>query len=334
MQLLFLGTSSGVPTRQRNVSALALTFDQAAEWWLLDCGEGTQHQLLRTNLSPSKLSVVLISHMHGDHVFGLMGLLATRGMNGSDIPLTIVGPVGIKGFIQSSLRATGSSLRYAHEIIEIPRGSEPVVAYEDERHVVHAVSVKHVGHTLAYVLIERDKQGHFLVERAQQLGIKPGPIYAKLKNGETVTLEDGTTVDGRDLVGPTRRGRIVGLICDTSDASPALPLLRDADLIVHEATYLACAHAELAPERGHSTAADAGRFARRANAHTLVLNHFSPRYLMRTPKNLKTDDGEHIHTISELVAEAEGQFVKGRVYAAKDFMEVAVPDPEDVQGRD
>ena len=307
MKLTFLGTAAGAPTLRRNVSGVALQFDQRREWWLFDCGEGTQHQVQKTDVSLAALRRVFISHLHGDHCFGLMGLLASRGLSGGTEPVDLYGPPGLADYVNSIRRTTGTRLAYPFEIHEINEDGEVL---EDDSYRVYAARVIHAGVTLAFVVHEKDRAGHFKIDEAQALGIRPGPIYSKLKRGEVITLEDGRVVDGSTLVEAPRTGRKVVVVCDTKDASALLPFAQGADVAIHEATYSE-ADADLAKQNAHSTAADAGRFAAKAAATQLIMTHFSPRYDQR---------GEGLTTISDLVAEAERQFVPGRVLAAKDFL--------------
>ncbi|HLX63230.1 MAG TPA: ribonuclease Z, partial [Planctomycetota bacterium] len=180
---------------------------------------------------------------------------------------------------------------------------------------VFAARVQHAGITLAFVVSEKDRAGHFKVEEAEALGIRPGPIYARLKAGETVTLDDGRVIDGHTLVDPPRTGRKLVVVCDTKDASALHPFAENADVAIHEATY-AIADAELAKQNAHSTSADAGSFAASAKAKQLILTHFSPRY---EPRPQGTGP-----TVADLVKEAEAAFLEGRVLAAKDFMQYEI----------
>ena len=313
MRLLFLGTAAAVPSRARNVSALALQLEQRREWWLFDCGEGTQQQLLRTDLSISQVRRIFISHLHGDHCFGLPGLLATRGMKGGTEPLDLYGPPGIKEYIESMRRTTGTHFVYPYTITEVAKAG---VIAEDDEYLVHAVFVPHAGLTMAFVVEEKQRQGRFRVEEAKALGIPSGPLYGRLKQGQSIQLEDGRTIDGTTLLDPPRKPRKVAIVCDTSDASAILDVAMNADLMVHEATYLESNSDSAKNEAyGHSSAAGAGRLAKRANAGRLVLNHFSLRYEQNEPNTPK---------ISDLVAEAETEFAKGRVIAAYDFLSVVV----------
>ena len=308
MKLTFLGTSAAIPSLRRNVSALALQFDQRREWWLFDCGEGTQQQIMKASMSLAAIERIFISHLHGDHCFGLVGLLATRGMMGGVTPVHLYGPPGLSDFVASIQRTTGTRFAFALEIHEYEVDG-PMA--EDAEYRAYAARVIHGGVTLAFVVEEKDRQGHFKLEEAQALGIPPGPIYARLKRGEKFTLPDGREIDGATLVEPPRKGRKLALVFDAKDASGVQPFAQGAELAVHEATY-AEADANLAEQNGHSTAAGAARFARAIGAKRLILTHFSPRYDQRA------EDGI---CIADLVREAEAEFAGGSVLAAKDFMQ-------------
>ena len=158
MKLTFLGTAAGAPTLRRNVSGLGVQFDQRREWWLFECGEGTQHQLQKTDLSLAALRRVFISHLHGDHCFGLLGLLASRGLNGGTDAVDLYGPPGLADYVNSIRRTTGTRVPYPFEIHEITEDGQ---IFEDDEYRVFAARVQHVGATLAFVISEKDRAGRF-----------------------------------------------------------------------------------------------------------------------------------------------------------------------------
>jgi len=159
MKLQFLGTSAGTPTKMRNVTALALSYDQRGDWYLVDCGEATQHQLLRSSFSLAKLSKIFITHLHGDHIFGLPGLLTSRSMAGSTkFPVTIYGPKGLKEYVETSLRLSASHITYPLEIIEFTKASE-IFAHKGE--TVTTVKLSHDVPSFAYIFKEADHPGKF-----------------------------------------------------------------------------------------------------------------------------------------------------------------------------
>ncbi len=273
MEITFLGTSSGVPTRNRNVSSIALRLPQRGEVWLFDCGEGTQHQLLRSDIRTSQLRRIFVTHLHGDHIFGLMGLLASCGLAGSAQAVDIYGPDGLGEYIRAC-----SKYSYTHfgNRVQVHRVS-PGLVYEDEEFSVSCELLKHRVPAYGYRITEKDKPGRFDVERAKALGIPPGPIYGKLKQGEVVTLPDGRIIRGAELCGETELGRKVAYCTDTIFSESSIDLAVGADVLIHEATF-AHQDADMAFESLHSTSTMAAQVALAAGVKLLIMTHFSPRY--------------------------------------------------------
>jgi ribonuclease Z len=308
LQITFLGTSAGVPTRARNVSCVALRLEQRGEVWLFDCGEGTQHQLLRAaDLRISQITRIFITHMHGDHVFGLMGLLATCGMAGHARRIDVYGPAALEPFIRESTRRSQTRFSYPAEVHTV----EPGTVYEDDEFVVTCDALTHRAPTFGYRVTERDRPGRFDVERARALGVPEGPLYGRLKRGETVTLADGRTVAGRELTGPMEPGRSVAYCTDTVYCRASVELGRAADVLIHEATFGREA-VDLARQSMHSTAETAARVALEADARQLVITHISPRYI----------EGNAV-TPQDLLAEARAVFPDTTL--ARDFLTLEVP---------
>ncbi|KFL16783.1 ribonuclease Z [Anoxybacillus geothermalis] len=274
MELLFLGTGAGVPAKERNVSSIALQLlDERGATWLFDCGEATQHQILHTAIRPRRIEHIFITHLHGDHLFGLPGLLGSRSFQSGETPLTVFGPKGIRAFVETALSVSGTRLRYELNIAEIEEG----VIFDDERFQVIAKRLDHGMPSYGFRVVEKDLPGPLLVDRLKALGVRPGPIYQQIKQGKTVMLDDGTVIDGREFVGPPQKGRIVAVLGDTRFCEAAIELARDADVVVHEATF-AAAEQRLAHDYFHSTTTDAAEVARRAGAKRLILTHISSRY--------------------------------------------------------
>ena len=301
MEITFLGTSSGVPTTTRNVASVALRLPQRAEAWLFDCGEGTQHQLLRSNLKSSQISRIFITHMHGDHIFGLMGLIASMGLAGNAQPINIYGPAGLKEYLraceQYSHMRIGDRLRI-HQ-------SKPGVVFEDDEFLVKCLPLKHRVTAFGYRVEEKDRPGKFDVEKATKLGILPGKIYGELKKGKVVTLDDGRIINGSDLCGDREVGRKLVYCTDTVFCDSAVELSQDADVLIHEATF-AHKDAEMAFDRMHSTSTMAAQVALLAQVKQLIMTHFSPRYM----------PGNDV-TLDDLLAEAQAIFPNTKM--AKDF---------------
>ena len=280
VQVTFLGTSSGVPTRARNVSAVALRLPQRAELWLFDCGEGTQHQFLRSDLRVSQLRRIFVTHMHGDHVFGLPGLLASLGLAGSCTKgLDLYGPDPLRDYLEGVLRTSSTRIGYplrSHRVREAAQSG--AVLFEDDEMLVRCAPLTHRVPAFAYRVERKPRPGRFAVERARALGIPPGPIYADLKAGRSVTLDDGRIINGASLCGPPRPSCSIVYCTDTVFSEAAVELARGADLLIHEATFCH-AEAELAIQRQHSTSTMAAQTALEAGVRQLVLTHLSPRYV-------------------------------------------------------
>lgn len=307
MEITFLGTSSGVPTRSRNVSSVALRLPQRGEVWLFDCGEGTQHQLLRSDVKISQITRIFVTHMHGDHIYGLAGLLASCGLAGSGQPIEIYGPPELKDYLKACSKYSYFKLPHHIRFHSI----HPGILYEDAEFSVSCNPLKHRIPAYGYRIAESDRPGRFNVEKAKALGIPPGPVYGELKQGKTITLPDGRNIRGQDLCGDREIGRKVIYCTDTVFCEGAIALSEDADVLIHEATF-AHQDAQLAFERLHSTSTMAAQVALAAQVKQLIMTHFSPRY---APGNtLQLDD---------LLNEAKAIFPN--TILARDFMTYEVP---------
>ncbi len=311
MQVTFLGTSSGVPTRGRNVSAVALRLPQRAELWLFDCGEGTQHQFLRSELRVSQLRRIFITHMHGDHVFGLPGLLASLGLAGTCSGIDLYGPDPLRDYLEGVLRTSSTRIGYplrSHRVKDA--AASGAVLLDDDDITVRCTKLIHRVPAYAYRVDQKPRAGRFDVEQARVLGIPPGPIYAQLKAGREVVLDDGRIINGASLCGPERPGCSVVYCTDTVFSEAAVELAQGADLLIHESTF-SHAEAEMAFARQHSTSTMAAQTALAAGVKQLMLTHLSPRYV---PGNPVTPD--------DLLNEARAIFPNTEL--AKDFLSVEV----------
>ncbi|AWB44868.1 ribonuclease Z [Paenibacillus sp. CAA11] len=274
MELYFMGTNAGVPSLQRNVTSVALRmFEERRSFWLFDCGEGTQHQVLKSPLKLSKLEKIFITHLHGDHLFGLPGLLSSRAYQGGDAPLELYGPKGIKAFVETTLGISESRINYELVIKEHAGG----LLFEDDSFRVEAALLEHRIDSYGYRVVEKDRPGKLDFDVLSRHGIKPGPLYGQLKRGESIITPDGVTIRPEEVLGKPKRGRIVTILGDTRPCEAAVHLSQDADLMVHEATFL---HElkDTAYEYHHSTAIQAAEAAVQAGAKQLIITHFSSRY--------------------------------------------------------
>lgn len=309
MKFHFLGTSAGSPTVERNVTSLALTFDQRSRWYMFDCGDGTQQRILRTSLSLPRMDKVFITHMHGDHIYGLPGVLTSRGlMCGNEAGVDIYGPKGIKKFIETVLKVSYTRIHYPVRIHEFTKAGE---LYSDDFETVSVVELSHDIPSYAYVLREKDRPGTFDVEKAREAGIPAGPLFGKLSKGARISLEDGREFDGSDFIGPSRKGRKIVIGGDNDSPHLLAAELQDACLLVHEATHTEEVRENLKWNSKHSTAKMVAETALNAKLKNLILTHFSPRFSLRS-------SADQPHSIEVVRQEAENVYTEGNLFLAQD----------------
>jgi len=270
LDVVFLGTSGSMPTAQRAPTALLVR--RGGERLLFDCAEGTQRQLLTSSIGLVDLREVFLTHFHADHYLGLPGMLKTFALRGRELPITIYGPRGLRDLF-GSLRRIFGKLTYEYELVELVPGD----ALERGDYRLETFAVAHGVSAVGYVLVEHPRPGRFDVEAAAALGVPAGPERGALQRGESVTLADGRTLTPDAVVGPARPGRKLVIAGDTAPCATVLEAAHEADLLVHEATFLEDER-ERARETAHSTAADAGGIARDADVSMLALTHLSNRY--------------------------------------------------------
>lgn len=288
MELEFLGTGAGVPAKHRNVSSLALKLlDERNSIWLFDCGEGTQMQILRTTIKPRKIEKIFISHLHGDHIFGLPGLLSSRSFQGGEEPVEIYGPVGLENYVRTSLQVTKTHLSYPLHFVEIKEG----IIFQDKQFTVESMLLDHGIDSYGFRVKEADHEGVLQVDKLVALGVPAGPIYGKIKRGEKVTMLDGTTIDGRDFVGEEKKGRVVTIFGDTRFMTRSSEFAKNSDVIVHESTFNKN-ESKLARAYFHSTTQQAATIAKEAHAKKILLTHISARYLAKEAKELEEEARE------------------------------------------
>jgi len=272
LHVIFLGTAAGVPTPKRSLPAILIQRD--GEQLMFDCGEGAQRQMLIAKASFNRRMKIFVTHMHGDHMMGLPGLMQTMALMNRERKLDIYGPVGIKDFLEGIKRTVQFVLTFPVEIHEIQKAS---VICEEEEYSVQAVPSKHVIPSFAYAYIEKPRPGKFYPEKAKALGVKEGPLWSKLQSGHKIKLPNGRVVKPEHVMGPPRHGRKIVYTGDTRPFRLLPKFAADADLLIHDST-LSEDLAERAKEYGHSTPDQAARSAKKAKAKKLILTHISQRY--------------------------------------------------------
>ena len=296
MELIFLGTNAGVPSKDRNVTSMVLDLqNKQKSMWMFDCGEATQHQILHTRVKLPRLNKIFITHLHGDHIFGLPGLLCSRSMGGTEAGLTVYGPAGIKDFIETSLTLSHSYLTYPINIVEIDAAG---FLFEEEGMKVSCEALSHPVPCFGYRLEEENSPGKLDALKLKAENIPTGPWLQELKQGKIITLPDGRVIDGQEYIGPEIKGRCIAIFGDTQPTPDALKLANNADVIVHEATFK---HemAEQANSRGHSTTVQAATLAKDANVKKLIITHISSRYLPEDCVEL-LNECQHVFSHTEI----------------------------------
>ncbi len=273
--LTFLGTAAGTPTRSRSLPSVLVSDNK--RYILLDCGEGTQHRLLQTGVSVCRIDIVLITHLHGDHVFGLPGLIASMALLGRTADLTVVGPPGLRDMLCSSVQFIGS-LSFKVNIIEIEPESRIMTILEDSELEIKCIKARHSITDIAYALQWKVPVGKFRPEIAQKLEI-PTRYWKILHQGQSVVLENGRIINPEDVVELRRRGPLkIVYTGDTAPCDEILELSKDADVLIHEATFSAEEEPKCIWMQGHSRTIDAAEIATRSNVRMLILTHISARY--------------------------------------------------------
>ena len=284
MELQFLGTGAGQPSKKRNVSGIALKLlDELNEIWLFDVGEATQHQILHTNIRLRKINKIFISHNHGDHIFGLPGLLSTRSFQGDIGPLTIYGPAGIDQFVKTALRVSRTRISYPINFVILSNGGE--ICHEHGFRV-YAEHLEHRIPSFGFRVVEDSRPGELLMDKLAQYHVPNGPLLGQLKSGQTIRLKDGTILEGKNFLGPAKPGRIVTIIYDTRSTADIGRLAQDADVLVHESTF-AGGEVKLAHDYYHSTCVQAAQVAKDHGVQKLLLDHISARYLGNKARKLE-----------------------------------------------
>lgn len=280
MQLTFLGTSAGQPTRNRNVTAQALRFDDG-RWWLVDCGEATQHRVREAGLRAIRCDRILITHLHGDHCWGLPGMLMAIAIAGRQEPVQVAGPRGLVRLLDGAFAPSATELSYELNLIELPedpRGAPlPQLAADPDAWRARPFAIRHRVPCVAWLCEEPQRPGRMRPERAAAAGLRDMRLLGRLQRGESVVLPDGSLLESAAVMDAPPRPRRVLVCGDTEDADALLPHAQGVDLVVRETTYAADRESQ-ARQWGHSTSQMTGRFAAELHARRLVITHLGGRH--------------------------------------------------------
>ncbi|MBN2067788.1 MAG: ribonuclease Z [Candidatus Diapherotrites archaeon] len=272
MELVVLGTSCSNPTVERNLTAVGLRFE--GNWYLFDCPEGTQRQMMKAGASYMRVNAIFLSHFHADHILGLPGLIATMSMHGRDYPLHVIGPKGTEREVQKAMNFAMFKKSFEIKVKEVNRG----LAFKGEKFTVEAFPLKHDVPCLGFAFKENDKVAEFQREKALKLGIPEGPLWSRLQQGKEVKVK-GKAFRPEQVMDyeKGRKGKKVSIVMDTLPSDSYFDAIKESDVLFHEAAFLE-KHISRAKETRHSTAKQAAWVAQQTNAKKLVIVHISPRY--------------------------------------------------------
>lgn len=291
MESFILGTGGMMPLPNRNLTSMLLR--REGELFLFDCGEATQVSLRQLNLKWKKISVILISHTHADHITGLPGILMLTAQVERDEPLVIIGPPKVKEYVETSRKVLDMYINYPIEIREIEKPGTPQEVFRGEGYSIRSFPLRHSKVCVGYAFEEDTRPGIFYPEKAAKAGVPRGPLWGRLQNGESVNLDDGRSVSPQQVMGEGRPGRKVSYVTDTTWRDSIPGEISGSDLLVCEAMF-AEDLAESAREKKHLTARQAGQLAAEAGGiRQMGLLHFSPRYTNRELKILRNECREY-----------------------------------------
>ena len=298
MKLVFLGTSAAQPTAERGMTCICLVLDR--EILMFDAGEGAQIAFQKSKLGWNKKIKIFVTHLHGDHCVGILGLLQTMSLQNRTESVDIYGPTGIEEFIAANLKILNFGLTFPVRIIRINEG----LVFEDSTYSIHVCEAEHSIPAYSYLFTEKDKPGKFYPQKAKELGISEGKLWHELQNDIEVKIGD-KTIKPSDVMGEKRKGRKIGISGDTRPTQKLEEFFKDCDYMTFDSTYSDTLR-DKAKENYHSTAKEAAELAKRARVSNLILTHFSARY----------------EDVEELVNEAKTSH--DSVIAAKDLLEINI----------
>jgi ribonuclease Z len=298
MKLVFLGTSAAQPTAERSMTCICLVLDK--EILMFDAGEGAQIAFQKSKLGWNKKIKIFVTHLHGDHCVGILGLLQTMSLQNRTESVDIYGPVGIEDFIAANLKILNFGLTFPVKIIRIKEG----LVFEDSTYSIYVCEAEHSIPAYSYLFTEKDRPGKFYPEKAKELGIPKGKLWHELQKDIEVKV-GGKTIRPSDVMGEKRKGRKIGISGDTRPTQKLEEFFRDCDYMTFDSTYSDTLR-DKAKENYHSTAKEAAELAKRAKVSNLILTHFSARY----------------ENVEELVKEA--RTIHNSAIAARDLLEINI----------
>jgi len=298
MKLVFLGTSAAMPTENRGMTCICLVLDK--EILMFDAGEGAQVSFLKSKIGWNKKMKIFVTHLHGDHVVGILGLLQTMSLQNRTESIDIYGPNGIEDFMAANLKVLNFGLTFPVRIMMIKEG----MVFDDESYMINCCEAEHSIPAYSYVFHEKDKPGKFYLEKAKALGIPEGKLWHELQSGREVKVGD-KTIKPSEVMGEKRPGKKIGISGDTRPTKKLEEFFKNCDYITFDSTY-SDELKEKAKENFHSTAKEAAELAKKAGVANLILTHFSARY----------DDVE--------ILVKEAQTIHSSVIAAKDLLEIDI----------
>ena len=298
MKLVFLGTSAAQPTENRGLSCICL--EREGEILMFDAGEAAQISYLKSGLGWNKKMKIFVTHLHGDHCIGLLGLLQTMTMQHRTEALEIYGPSGIEEFISANIKVLNFGLSFSVIITIVEEG----IVFDSKIYSVYACKANHSITTYSYLFVEKDKPGRFDLEKAKALAIPEGKLWNQLQNGMEIEIE-GKTIVPEQVLGEKRPGRKIGISGDTMPTKELEKFFEGCDYLVFDSTFLDETK-EKAEETCHSTAKQAAMLGKNAKVKNLILTHFSARY---------KDETRHLE---------EAKQIHDSVMTAKDFLEIEI----------
>ena len=298
MKLVFLGTSAAQPTEKRGLSCICL--EKEGEILMFDAGESAQISYMKSGLGWNKKMKLFVTHLHGDHCVGILGLLQTMSMQNRTEPLEIFGPKGIDEFLAANIKILNFGLPFSILITIVNEG----IIFENNKFLIHAAKANHSITAFSYLFEEKDKPGRFNVEKAKELGIPEGELWNKLQNGIDV-INNEKIIKPEQVLGKKRPGKKIGISGDTMPTKELEEFFNECDYLVFDSTFLD-EEKQKAQDTCHSTAKQAAELAKKANVKNLILTHFSARYK------------------DEIGHKTEAEQIHNSVITAKDLLEVVI----------